>query len=42
MDLLSQLKKAAAFYDEVLRLPHRAEIVRELRDEEDLFILLCF
>ncbi|WP_180827222.1 cory-CC-star protein [Bacillus sp. UMB0728] len=42
MDLLSQLKKAAAFYDEVLRLPHRAEIARELRDEEDLFILLCF
>ncbi|MEF7561569.1 cory-CC-star protein [Bacillus infantis] len=42
MDLLSQLKKAAAFYDEVLGLPHRAEIVRELRDEEDLFILLCF
>ncbi len=30
------------FYDEVLRLPHRAEIKREIRDEDDLFLLLCF
>ena len=37
-----QISKALAFYDEVLRLPHRAEIKRELRNEEDLFYLLCF
>jgi hypothetical protein len=36
------LKKALAFYDEVLRHPHQAEIRRELRDEDDLFLLMCF
>ncbi|WP_199256800.1 cory-CC-star protein [Alteribacillus sp. YIM 98480] len=36
------LKKLIEFYDEVLRLPHRAEIKREIRDEDDLFLLLCF
>ncbi|WP_090399406.1 cory-CC-star protein [Natribacillus halophilus] len=34
--------RALAFYDEVLRMPHRAEIKRELRDENDIFYLLCF
>ncbi|MBZ9567289.1 cory-CC-star protein [Modicisalibacter tunisiensis] len=29
-------------YDAVLSLPHRQEIARELQDEEDLFMLLCF
>ncbi|QQK78234.1 hypothetical protein HUG15_07935 [Salicibibacter cibarius] len=37
-----QLSRALAFYDEVLRLPHRAEIKRELRDENDIFYLLSF
>lgn len=36
------LKKLLAYYEEVLRLPHQAEIKREIRDEEDLFLLLCF
>lgn len=36
------LKKVIATYDEILKQPHRAELARELRDEEDLFMLLCF
>nr|WP_026701330.1 cory-CC-star protein [Salibacterium aidingense] len=36
------LKKLIELYDEVLSLPHRAEIKREIRDEDDLFLLLCF
>ncbi len=36
------LKKALRYYDEVLRQAHRAEIKREIRDEDDLFMLLCF
>ncbi|WP_085522582.1 cory-CC-star protein [Tuberibacillus sp. Marseille-P3662] len=36
------LKQLIAFYDEVISLPHKAEIERELRDEDDLFLLLCF
>ena len=36
------LKSLFKYYDEVLRLPHRAEIARELRDEDDLFMLLCY
>lgn len=31
-----------SFYEEVLSLPHRSEIKREIRDEDDLFLLLCF
>ncbi|SDI20781.1 cory-CC-star protein [Alteribacillus bidgolensis] len=41
-DKKMSLKKLMEFYDEVLRLPHRAEIKREIRDEDDLFLLLCF
>lgn len=36
------LKKLLEFYDEVISLPHKAEIKREIRDEDDLFLLLCF
>ncbi|WP_018924387.1 cory-CC-star protein [Salsuginibacillus kocurii] len=35
-------KKLIGFYDEVLSLPHQAEIKRIIRDEDDLFMLLCF
>ena len=42
MGFYEQLKRAIAVYDEILRQPHRTEIARELRDEEDLFMLLCF
>lgn len=36
------LKKLLKFYDEVISLPHKAEVQREIRDEDDLFLLLCF
>ncbi|MBB6450701.1 hypothetical protein HNR44_002691 [Geomicrobium halophilum] len=42
MGLQEAISRALAFYDEVLSLPHRAEIKRELRDEDDIFYLLCF
>ncbi|AXF57599.1 cory-CC-star protein [Salicibibacter kimchii] len=42
MGFKDQLSRALAFYDEVLRLPHRSEIKRELRDEDDIFYLLSF
>ncbi|MFA9558382.1 cory-CC-star protein [Evansella sp. AB-rgal1] len=36
------LKRILELYDEVLRTGHRTEIVRELRDEDDLFMLLLY
>ncbi|WP_077211662.1 cory-CC-star protein [Bacillus dakarensis] len=42
MYIFDQLKKLIALYDEILKQPHRTELARELRDEEDLFMLLCF
>jgi len=30
------------WYEEMLNIPHRTEIARELRDEDDLFILLLY
>lgn len=36
------IKKFLEFYDEMISLPHRGEIMREIRDEDDLFLLLCF
>lgn len=40
--MLQNIKKLIAFYEEVLSMPHRQEIARELRDEDDLFFLLLF
>ncbi len=40
--MLEHIKKLIAFYEEVLRMPHRQEIARELRDEDDLFFLLLY
>jgi len=40
--LLVWVRRAVEGYDRVLRLPHQREIARELQDEEDLFMLLCF
>lgn len=40
--MLDKIKKLAAFYEEVLSMPHRTEIARELRDEDDLFLLLLY
>ncbi|MDC3412726.1 hypothetical protein NC797_04645 [Aquibacillus sp. 3ASR75-11] len=39
---LDKLKKLIQWYDEVLSMPHRLEIARELRDEDDLFLLLLY
>ncbi|PYZ96597.1 hypothetical protein CR205_12875 [Alteribacter lacisalsi] len=36
------LKKMIEMYDQVLRQGHRTEIARELRDEDDLFFILCY
>ncbi|HEX6922357.1 MAG TPA: cory-CC-star protein [Bacillales bacterium] len=36
------LKKMLDFYDQVISLEHQAEVKREIRDEDDLFLLLCF
>src|SRR5699024_1459827 len=41
-NMLEKIKKLIAFYEEVLSLPHRQEIARELRDEDDLFFLLLY
>ncbi|HET7628852.1 MAG TPA: cory-CC-star protein [Bacillales bacterium] len=35
-------KKWLEFYDEVISLEHKAAVKREIRDEDDLFLLLCF
>ncbi|WAA13189.1 cory-CC-star protein [Fervidibacillus halotolerans] len=40
--MLEKLKKIIQFYEEVLSLPHRTEVARELREEEDVFFLLLF
>ncbi|HEX7064827.1 MAG TPA: cory-CC-star protein [Bacillales bacterium] len=36
------IKKMLDFYDQVISLEHRAAVKREIRDEDDLFLLLCF
>ncbi|MBY6037806.1 hypothetical protein KUV80_14130 [Fictibacillus nanhaiensis] len=41
MSFLEKLKTAVDLYDQILKQPHRVEVARELRDEEDLFMLLC-
>lgn len=30
------------FYEEMFMVPYRSAVKREIRDEEDLFLLLCF
>src|SRR5699024_7315046 len=40
--MLDKLKRLIVFYEEVLSMPHRQEIERELRDEDDLFFLLLY
>jgi hypothetical protein len=39
---IKKLRKAIQKYDEIISQPHKAEIKRELRDENDLFLLMCF
>ncbi|MBM7572182.1 cory-CC-star protein [Aquibacillus albus] len=40
--MLEKIKQAINWYDQVLSLSHRSEIARELRDEDDLFLLLLY
>ncbi|HLS22651.1 MAG TPA: cory-CC-star protein [Pseudogracilibacillus sp.] len=40
--MLDKLKKAIRYYEEVISLPHKGEIARELRNEDDLFLLLLY
>ncbi|MFB4169535.1 cory-CC-star protein [Virgibacillus sp. JSM 102003] len=40
--MLDKLKKLIEYYEEVLNMPHRQEIARELRDQDDLFLLLLY
>jgi len=40
--MLDKVKTLISFYEEVLSMPHRQEIARELRNEDDLFLLLLY
>lgn len=37
----SKMKKWIQLYDEILSVNHRTELLREIRDEDDLFMFLC-
>lgn len=40
--MLDKMKLVIEWYEEVLSMPHRREVARELRDEDDLFLLLLY
>lgn len=40
--MLAKIKKAIKYYEEVISLPHKGEIARELRNEDDVFLLLLY
>ncbi|MEJ8764641.1 cory-CC-star protein [Oceanobacillus sp. HCA-5259] len=40
--MLDRVKRIIEIYEEILRMPHRTEIARELREEDDLFLLLLY
>ncbi len=40
--MLDHIKKLIRYYEEVLEMPHRTEVARELRDQDDLFLLLLY
>ncbi|WP_284139312.1 MULTISPECIES: cory-CC-star protein [unclassified Virgibacillus] len=40
--MIKQAKQLIRWYEEVLSMPHRTEIARELRGEDDLFFLLLY
>ncbi|MCD8510955.1 MAG: hypothetical protein LRY73_14585 [Bacillus sp. (in: Bacteria)] len=42
MSFQEHLKRIIQLYDEVLRTGHRTEIIRELQEEDDLFMLLLY
>lgn len=41
-NVLDKIKMLIEYYEEVLNMPHRQEIARELRDQDDLFLLLLY
>lgn len=42
MIMLDKVKKLIKYYEEVLEMPHRTEVARELRDQDDMFLLLLY
>nr|WP_172368897.1 cory-CC-star protein [Sporosarcina jiandibaonis] len=40
--MLDKMKALVNWYEEVLSMPHRREVASELRDEDDLFLLLLY
>ncbi|WP_373290797.1 cory-CC-star protein [Oceanobacillus indicireducens] len=40
--MLDRVKRIIEIYEEILRMPHRTEIARELREEDDIFLLLLY
>lgn len=42
MHMLDKMKKLIKYYEEVLEMPHRTEVARELRDQDDMFLLLLY
>lgn len=40
--MLDSVKKLIRYYEEVISLNHRQEIARELRNEDDLFMLMLY
>jgi hypothetical protein len=42
MSFQDRFKRFIEMYDQVLKTGHRTEIMRELQDEDDLFMLLLY
>lgn len=42
MGIKEQWDKLMAFYEEMFMTPYRSAVKREIRDEDDLFLFLCF
>ncbi len=40
--MLERVKQLVKLYEEILSMPHRTEIARELREEDDLFLLMLY
>ncbi|MBP2077957.1 cory-CC-star protein [Oceanobacillus polygoni] len=40
--MLDKVKQLITFYEAVISMPHRQEIARELRNEDDMFLLLLY
>ncbi|WP_370459727.1 cory-CC-star protein [Oceanobacillus sp. AG] len=40
--MLDRVKRIIEIYEEIIRMPHRTEIARELREEDDIFLLLLY